>query len=415
VAVLLATGRWGSYLGLPASHIYLTDVGLVATAGWLLFRHSRLFEIARLRPLLPLAVLAGWSFVRFMTGRHFDATAARDLAPYAYVLAALAAAFTVTSYHRTLVAVEAALLLHLSWVWVTLLAPEWAGNLTLLGGTVRLLELRQDYDGAVLAVLAGLAALSASRAGSSKSVRLAWSGLLVFAAYTIMQLGSRAGVLALAINLCLVLLLRLRLLRQFGRARTLAVAALVLVALTIAVPRTYVFDRLTAVHTRSDSASGTNDARREAWRLVLEDAADKPDRLAIGSGFGPDFLERSGAAFWFEGAVEKGVRAPHNYILNGLARIGLVGVVILGWVVFALARAGFRVRSDPAGPDRVEFDELLLLLLCALGVASLVGVILESPFGAVPFWWAAGFLLVGSSSRNEPRPSLLAPTVTASP
>jgi hypothetical protein len=101
-----------------------------------------------------------------------------------------------------------------------------------------------------------------------------------------------------------------------GRTWLLATAALVLVAGAAILPRTYLVYRLAESSTRLDSGSGTATARQEAWSLVLKDAAADPTRLVVGSGFGPDFLDRSGPAVWVEGSVEKGVRAPHNYALN---------------------------------------------------------------------------------------------------
>ena len=401
VAFLLATGRWGSYLGVPSQNLYVTELGLVATASWLVLRHRRLFVPARLRPLLPLAALATWAAIRFVTGGHFDATAVRDLAPYAYLVAALAACFAVRSNRRTLVAIEAALVAHLLWLWVALLAGGWAAGLPLLGGRVRVFELRHDFDGAIVAVLVCLAALRAGQRGLAGAVRVASAIVAVVASYTILQLGTRAGLLALAAAVLVVLLPRVHLLRRVGRTRLLASVGMVLVVVAVVLPQTYLFARLTGDPKNSDSGSGTAIARQEAWALVLEDATDGTARFVVGSGFGPDFLDRSGAAIWFEGPVDKGVRAPHNFVLNTLARLGVVGVALLGWVAVALARAAYRRRSHPdADPSRDRFDEMLVLLVCVLTVASLVGVILESPFGAVPFWWAAGLLLAAGGPRD---------------
>ena len=403
VAFLLATGRWGSYLGIPSQHLFVTEFGLVASAAWVCLRHRRLFVSARLRPLLPLAALATWAVVRFVTGGHFDATAVRDLAPYVYLVAALAAGFAVRSYQRTLVVIEAALVAHLLWLWVALLASGWAAGLPLLGGRVRVFEMRHDFDGAMVAVLVCLAALRAGQRGVNGAVRVVSAIVAMVASYTILQLGTRAGLLALAAAAIVVLLPRLHMLRRVGRARLLASAGLVLVGVALVLPQTYLFQRMTGDPRNSDSGSGTATARQEAWALVLEDATADPTRLIVGSGLGPDFLDRSGAAVWFEGTVDKGVRAPHNYVLNTLGRLGLVGVALLGWVATTVARAAFRRRSHPdVEPDRRRFDEMLVLLVSTLTVASLVGVILESPFGAVPFWWAAGLLIAGSDPADAP-------------
>lgn len=402
VAFLLATGRWGSYLGIPSWNVFVTDVGLVISAGWLLLRSRHLLSAARLRPLIPVLAFGSWAVLRFLVGGQYDMVALRDLAPYAYVFVALSACVVTAAHGATLVLLAAALVSHLVWVWIALLSPDWAAELPLLGGKVRVLEFRADFDGTVLAVLALLAALTAARRESRTVVRLSAGALALASAYPILELGSRAGLLALGVGAALVGVTHSAAIRLLGRARLLAAAGVVIAVVAIVLPQTYVFDRLVADPAqRTDAAAGTLAARWDAWRLVLEDSSEDPVRLVLGSGFGPDFLDRSGAAFSFEGYVEKGVRAPHNFILNTLGRVGLVGVGLLGWVAYALARSLLRLRSPSAREgDRGRLATLALLLVGALGVASLVGVILESPFGAVPFWWAVGLLLVGAGRET---------------
>ena len=401
VAFLLATGRWGSYLGVPSWNVYATEVGLVLTATWLLARHRRALRRLTVGPIIPILALAAWCVVRFAAGGQYDTVALRDLAPYVYAAAALAACVGATAYARTTKVLEVALLVHLAWVWVVLLLPDWAGTLPVLGGKVRLLELRADFDGACLSVLAVLAMLRASGSGS-RHIRLASAAVGMMSAYTILQMGSRAGLLAMVMGAIVLGLTHRHSLRRLGGRRALMGIAGVAVALAIVLPQTYVFDRLRADPTqRSDAAAGTLDARLQAWRLVIDDSAETPSRLIIGSGFGPDFLDRSGAAFSFEGYVEKGVRAPHNFLLNTLARAGLVGVALLTWIVVSIVRATVRLAGHGSANRRHLFLVLALSIVGALGVGSLVGVILESPFGAVPFWWAAGFLLVGTHRRRN--------------
>ena len=59
-------------------------------------------------------------------------------------------------------------------------------------------------------------------------------------------------------------------------------------------------------------------------------------------------------------------------------------------VVLSLMRRAYTFRH------RIAEDELLtfaaLTVFAMVSVASF-GVVLEAPFGAVPFWWAAGLLL----------------------
>lgn len=395
VAFLLATGRWGSYLGVPSRNIFVTDVALVAGSLWWTVVHGHRFRRLALRPLAPVLGLLGWAVVRFAVGGDYDLVALRDLAPYVYALVALAACWTLVPQKMTLAALEVALVLHLLWLNVAMQASDWAARLPMLDGRVRVLEARHDFDSAVLAVLVCVALLHAADLGLGVARRVVALLIGVLACYTILQLGSRAGVLALAATLPILAVARLHMLRRVKLVHLAAMAALIVSVGLVVLPQTYLFDRITEGQESSDSATGTFVARQEAWALVLDDAADKPGRLVFGSGFGPDFLDRSGGAIWFEVGTEKGVRAPHNFLLNTLARLGIIGVLFFGWILIALARATVRLRD--LKPDRASSAGLLdvaVLTVVALLTASLVGVILESPFGAVPFWWAAGLLLV---------------------
>jgi hypothetical protein len=119
-------------------------------------------------------------------------------------------------------------------------------------------------------------------------------------------------------------------------------------------------------------------------RYVLSDAR----RTATGVGFGPDFVTDSGTSFALEGTEYEDVRSPHNYLVGTLARLGVFGALLAGSVMVAAAGLGLRVLRSR--PDTVSV--LAALLVLALPVPALLGVILESPFGAIPYFWAVGHL-----------------------
>jgi O-antigen ligase len=114
-------------------------------------------------------------------------------------------------------------------------------------------------------------------------------------------------------------------------------------------------------------------------------------RELYGVGMGTDFLAASHTLVYLEGTVYQNVRSPHDYFVGSFARLGLVGLAFILALIVRLLRQMLRHRR------RIAEDELLvcttLVVLSILVVASF-GVVLESPFGAVPFWWAAGILLV---------------------
>jgi O-antigen ligase len=110
----------------------------------------------------------------------------------------------------------------------------------------------------------------------------------------------------------------------------------------------------------------------------------------VGSGFGNDFLEESGTKAFLEGTTYNNVRSPHNWFVGIYARMGVIGLGLIAAVVvqlvFIMWRNRVRIGSDPL------LSMCALIILSILPVATL-GVVLEAPFGAVPFFWAAGILM----------------------
>ena len=119
------------------------------------------------------------------------------------------------------------------------------------------------------------------------------------------------------------------------------------------------------------------------------DQSDRRERW-FGAGMGIDFLAASGTLQYLEGTDYIGVRSPHDYFVGSFARLGLIGLGLLLAVVLSLIRRAYSFRKRIADDELLTFAALTVFAI--LSVASF-GVVLEAPFGAVPFWWAAGLLL----------------------
>ena len=93
VAFLLATGRWGSHIGLPVTlPIFLTDVLIVGAVA-----HFILSRGPRTRPTdsgVALALLAGWSLLRYLAGEPWQVDAVRDVVPYLYAGVGILSAYS---------------------------------------------------------------------------------------------------------------------------------------------------------------------------------------------------------------------------------------------------------------------------------------------------------------------------------
>ncbi len=358
---------------------------------------SRLSTLAR----VALVAFAAWAALRFVTSASLGVTALRDAAPYGYVVVALVAATRTVRRRPAMQAFGSALVLHALWVLVAryLPLPAWLPTL----GRTRVFEIRNDFDGTVCGLTAVWFLYLAIARHRGPRVRAALLVAAAVNAVLVMTLLSRAGLVAMlaaaaAVAACSVP-------KVVRRARASGLNTVVLSAAAVAVVvvggavvlGTGTGERLRSTFDLSQngsaeggvaSAGGTSRARLQAYRYVTDYAFDSPGRAAFGVGFGPDYLTESGAAAILEGTTFTGVRAPHNFVLGTLARLGLVGValqLLLVVVSTACAATALRKRSG----SEVE-AVLVLSLLVALPVAGLFGVIMESPFGAIPWFWAAG-------------------------
>jgi O-antigen ligase len=250
----------------------------------------------------------------------------------------------------------------------------------------------------MLAVTAGLA-LYVSVRTRTLWMRGAAMAMAVWATNVLLQTGSRAAAIALVAALIVVLVIVLRT-SKLRRRQVFAGAAVLLALTALLLPRTSLYERLSGDQRFAlNSVSGTTSARELAWRSVLTYVSESPERAAIGVGPGPDYLVASGARPYF-GEVHRGdIRVPHNVLLTYYARLGAIGLVLFLALIASCARASWS-RLAPRPPD--ELDITYVLLIVTLLLASLVGVILESPFGAVPFFWAVGQLLASrTNARSE--------------
>jgi O-antigen ligase len=327
---------------------------------------------------------------------------ARDAAPFAYVAIAYLSASSYLrasdhSRHRTVRMLQGALVIHIGWVAVDLLAPGFTATLPRLGGA-RVLEIRSDFDTALLAVLAGVSILRI-RPGKI------WLNAAVAAASLALALSmqSRAGLLSCFACVLTALLLRSG---RKGRITVGAVLAAVagLLALLALLPSSPAGQRLivtmggsTTSREVAHGAQGTTRARMIAWEKVVDYTLDDPIRTVVGVGFGPDFLRSCGADVAL--GQPAGLRSPHNYLLTTFARLGIVGLVTVSALIIMLLTVA--IRTACAGrPD--DLTSLCVLLVIAILSVAMFGVILESPFGAAPFFWAGGILL-GRDRRRRAR------------
>ncbi|VEH42542.1 Lipid A core - O-antigen ligase and related enzymes [Kocuria rosea] len=416
VALLLFGTRWGSYIGhFP---IFLTDVLIALAVGRLLFSRSRsVGSLGTVR--MGLTAWAVTGFLLFVIARALLGTQAlsmvwlRDLTPFLYAGLVLVGA---TAYARTgprgrvLTArvLWWALNGHLVWTLMVnfgVIAPESMPFLP--ASDVTIFSQRPDVDMAVLGMTAALY-LRHLMVGRHRS--LAALGL-VLCLVAVSGLESRAGLLAVLAALTTSYLLTLSAQHHArSRLKWIVLAPVVLLVAATVVPQTEAGQRLLAsagvieaTEQHEIDAIGTAHARDLAWDYVIDWTNDDTVRTLVGTGFGPNFIRESGAEPSLSGTAWEGVRSPHNWFIGVYARTGIIGLSFIALILLGTLYHAVRIRRSVGATD--------LLTLAAAGSAALLvvaafGVVLESPFGAVPFWWFLGLLFaerhVGPTLQEDP-------------
>lgn len=141
-----------------------------------------------------------------------------------------------------------------------------------------------------------------------------------------------------------------------------------------------------------NSGVGTFKARAEAWRSLVSWLHSGPiSRAVFGVGFGPHYLQLSGADVLLLGPyADPGVRSAHSFVLNTWSRLGWVGLVLMLMIGISAAVAAVRLAGQEW--DVPILDLFAGMIAIAIPTTALVGVVLEAPFGAIPYFWAVGYL-----------------------
>ena len=405
---LLGTGRWGSYLGIPGAPFYISDI-LVALATlqmMMAVRAGRASPGALTRAPLALLLLLSlliYSGLRLALGFEFPLVSLRDFAPYGYAAVALVAyLLPVREEARWRPIMYATFVAHLLWVAALPIFPGFPWQLPVLGSDATLLVARPDFDTTVLGLGAAFAIRDLLRQRGSRR----WAetaALVTFAAasaFTMVDMATRAGLLAGLLAIGAVVLTCMipksargesRNRRHRARLRPVQVVALLLgcsVAVAALAFTTTGSRLISGITDTSSGAYGTVAARQTVWDRVGDYVLRDAGRTAVGVGFGRNFIAESGSQVALEGTTYLNVRSPHNYVLGTLARLGVAGALIVSMVIGLGWWLGMsRLRKD-VGP----VGTLAALLALSLPVIALLGVVLESPFGAIPYFWALGHL-----------------------
>ena len=359
-------------------------------------------------------LLLAYTIARLIIGSSLSIDVLRDAAPYGYVVVALLAGSRVggadarSTLDRTGRALTCVLKFHAVWVLAATTSQvfaNWHFPVNPAAVHIWLFQTRNDMDTMLLGVLASILVfrvLSGRRSGYP----LLWLAVCLIGT---LSTGSRAGLASAILLCCLSVVLAYR--RGLTRNAGLISAALVpmfLIGMMAVLPQTDIGQRLAGTLGASADgselglgAAGTTEARKEAWVALYNYSVDDAFRAVAGVGFGPDVLFDSGARRLLVGAdpsEETIPRAPHNFWLNTLARLGVIGLMLYFWLIFLALREAIR-----AWPRGNELDLLVGSLILGTLIIATLGVVMESPFGAVPFYYCVGLLMAQQRAQRHTR------------
>lgn len=415
VAFVFAFSRWGTNIGIPPVYICDVLIFLILAHAFITRASTGSDEVNHQRP----ATVSAWFsllFAYFVARWALSVNSAspldtlRDGMPFAYGMLAFLAASSVAhstgdSQARTLRLLRWALTVHLIWVSLVLFGGASKGIRGLPLTTAPVFEVRPDIDVALIAVAAAFN-LRQAILGRRRIWNLA--GLLLALVTVSLHTATRAGQVSLIAALLVSYVLTFDSLNNSSKRLMLAFGLPVIAGIALTtIPLTTAGQRMIASISPSytvgsievANARGTQEARRLVWQGVIHWTNESPIRAIFGSGFGNNFLAQSNTLTYLEGTTYTNVRSPHNWFIGVYARLGLVGLILL---LFWLIQLIGEIWRDRILIARSDFQVLAVLVLVAILPVASLGVVLEAPFGAIPFFWACG-VLMGSRSRVSSR------------
>lgn len=440
VSYLLFGTRWISHISIFG--FYLTDLILLCTIAWVFVKAKQITSsnYYKFPAFWALIVFLTYCFAVFVAGSNYSRDSLRDVAPYAYSIIGVIGFLSILSStqrqkQNSFKVIYIALALHALWLSLTIWVPNTSSTFPLVIGNSELhyFESRPDIDLTLLGMLVALNILI-----SAKSNWRQWFALLVantFLVFTMLQMTTRGGWLGSLSAMALVIVLsfkmfitknsRVKVFTLLGALTALLLSfgisspALERASGTLNVVQTFSGEAANSSNyieeTKSDkdlietpqqlstlqsSSSGTTQARISAWNKIVNWLSEHPSKLPTGVGFGPNFMIQTGAGEALLGINDpriSEVRSPHNYLLGTTMRIGIIGIVILISILVLFVRALYLYLKSNKQDNLFVTASIIVPGLLA---PALVGVILESPFGAIPFWWAMGIVLAYSNKSR---------------
>jgi hypothetical protein len=146
------------------------------------------------------------------------------------------------------------------------------------------------------------------------------------------------------------------------------------------------------------TGAGTVEDRQEWTRQTLQHVTSSPKTFAFGVGLGPDLT------FGFHRDGEVDVRKPHNDYLETFARLGIIGLMMFIWLIFALLKPIVHQIRHGGGRRWGFCAWVLTATVIYMGVAA-VQPLLAFPYGTVPLFFFLGMGYAAATGNIGPLPA----------
>lgn len=429
VVMMFLGSRWLSHLGPPFYVIHgVLALGLAVSLAAIVTRIRQNDDISLFsRPLrvgiqevgASLVVLVvSWSTIRLLAEGDLGLGSVREFAPFGYAVTAVVAFLayrlsTRTERSNLHSVIIIALALHLCWVFAAVTGLYPGGNSWWdVVGTVPLFEIRPDIDLALIGILWAALILSRRQSKLPLAWKIAALVLVAMGAFSSFLFENRAGLMSILLVTLIALASVLRRSQPtlLGRFVSSLFVVLWLGALIFSPGQSenlkfkelidsaavQLIDR--GQESENELSLGTTDARLRTWQQLVSWSFENPIRAIGGSGFNSDMLSESGTRLFLLGSHDsEASNHPHNFLLTAQARLGLLGSIPL--LLVSLSGFYLSLRNLFSGAESLMMMASLTFL--ALLPVALLGVVFETPFGGIPYWWAYGLLLSNTEKRRK--------------
>lgn len=390
VCLSLFGGRWISYIGFPNYNLFLVDIFyFLGLLGIMIFQKKSFNSKNTFRVTFILTL-----FISFQLFRNLNfslITRLRDLIPFLYLIATpiIIRKFPETAWIRAIKFARYATLFGAIWTDLVLLGilKEFSGPQQFSG--VPIFSARWDHSGISLCI--GLLLW-----GSFPRAKLRDNTLVrLFLLSSVLLQYSRAsyvGLFFVLLSIYFVAKSRKKIDPFHKTSFLIACLALSIVALPILtlvapmLPQNSALSRIGIENLLSPGKliqntrnSGTAIARIESQKLLTEWIYQNQLEF-LGAGPGREMVLESQAYVFLSG--EQTVRSPHSWFYGNFGRFGYLGLILWHLICFSY------IRAQRARLQVFDFPANILFVIY---IIALFGVVMESPFGILPF----SFFLAG--------------------